>query len=707
MHNNQGGFIVISMAILISLIVLGTVLYTIQRNAVVSKSITEKLTDAYGTNELKAHAKSIALTIRKQLAQGVDPATLNETLNLSSYDNKGDNSKDENGLSADRMVNVNFNCGEDDPDIKNKDHRTEDGFPPKFKKVYYTCKKTDTPAPGFIITAYMINVKKADKGDDKMFDDAIKTSLFVYKSVNVGTVEMVSGTVYKENQVVSPGGPQVVVIPNQKIDVADELTTAADGIVKVVMRDNTRIVLGGNSKFKFNKFDFIKIDKRETVYELIKGTFRALFDKVGDNDKVYITTKTAAMGIRGTEVVVDYDDDANPNEALTLMVIEGSVKMFQPLEAKTTGNIEISPVSIPFSQAGVFDEIIAGEIFQHFRNISKPNEQGMAVKSKIGIGLNEILQSILNTSSLATYVGPLVVGKIRETRVSALLWAYLNKANANGKDLPFSLIDQAGGWKNYLIKNHNAYTATVLMPIDAIYSDFNFAVNSPKSGFNNLVLLEVPDSFKDSVATSIYMTTIYTIGPPSGDTYLLIGEDPKSVSNNEILLDQYGVKSLNYHINKPQITNIEDLNYLIGGKTNKEILDSTLPMYKASDPVGSKSLKVNNIPDQSPIDVDDDPTPSLSPSPKSTSLCCPEFNYNSIDGLCHNASKKIVSPPNTSCAQVINFPIMPTTKLKEKPTTSDKCCPKGYSINNKDCSKCEKENIFKKIWDEISEWWDK
>ena len=80
----------------------------------------------------------------------------------------------------------------------------------------------------------------------------------------------------------------------------------------MVLRDGTVMVLGANSRMELKNFAF-----DATTYEgnvavaLMRGTMRMITGLVGKtrHDAVQVNTPTALIGIRGTDFIVEVDDD--------------------------------------------------------------------------------------------------------------------------------------------------------------------------------------------------------------------------------------------------------------------------------------------------------------------------------------------------------------------------------------------------------------
>ena len=96
------------------------------------------------------------------------------------------------------------------------------------------------------------------------------------------------------------------------INAADTVYTGPDSAASMVLRDGTVMVLGANSRMELKNFAF-----DATTYEgnvavaLMRGTMRMITGLVGKtrHDAVQVNTPTALIGIRGTDFIVEVDDD--------------------------------------------------------------------------------------------------------------------------------------------------------------------------------------------------------------------------------------------------------------------------------------------------------------------------------------------------------------------------------------------------------------
>lgn len=113
---------------------------------------------------------------------------------------------------------------------------------------------------------------------------------------------------------------------NEWIKEGATLLTKKRSFVKLLFIDKSKMSLGPGSKMQISKFP----KKDAGIISLMKGQLRSKVTKnylemdKKDKSKLFIKTKTAAMGVRGTDFQVNY----NPvNENTSLITFEGRVVM--------------------------------------------------------------------------------------------------------------------------------------------------------------------------------------------------------------------------------------------------------------------------------------------------------------------------------------------------------------------------------------------
>lgn len=121
-------------------------------------------------------------------------------------------------------------------------------------------------------------------------------------------------------------GSVIDVKVDQSIPEGAVLQTAEKSFVKLIFIDKSQMNLGPNSQMVINAFP----KKEAGIITLVKGQIRSQVTKdymdMDDKNKskLYIKTKTAAMGIRGTDFQVNFNAE---NQNTALITFEGKVAM--------------------------------------------------------------------------------------------------------------------------------------------------------------------------------------------------------------------------------------------------------------------------------------------------------------------------------------------------------------------------------------------
>ncbi len=178
----------------------------------------------------------------------------------------------------------------------------------------------------------------------------------------IAKVIMVRGEVY-----VSENGNQVPLKNGIWLEEGDRITTLDKSFVRLQFIDKSTMNVGSQSQIEVKTFN----DNSKSLINIIKGKIRATVTKdalARQENKMIIATKTAAMGIRGTEFIVSYNEKENETALLTL---KGLVAM-APIEANDNirsatnliNHLNTKALEIPAGLASRFN----------------PNEKNMDVK---------------------------------------------------------------------------------------------------------------------------------------------------------------------------------------------------------------------------------------------------------------------------------------------------------------------------------------
>ena len=119
----------------------------------------------------------------------------------------------------------------------------------------------------------------------------------------VGLVKQVRG-----NVVVARAGKSLPVTLGFAVQPGDVLTTDAAASVGLILKDNTSVGVGPNSRYTIARFSFDpKTHEGAFASSLNKGTLSMISGKLAKQspDAVTVQTPATMLGVRGTEFVVE------------------------------------------------------------------------------------------------------------------------------------------------------------------------------------------------------------------------------------------------------------------------------------------------------------------------------------------------------------------------------------------------------------------
>ena len=136
----------------------------------------------------------------------------------------------------------------------------------------------------------------------KVIFSIIIFSKFLFASI--GTVTSLEGkaTIQRE-------GKNIIALAGIEIEKKDIVSTELNSKLKITLIDNTIITIGKESTLNIEEyiFDNIKADNSATELNFVKGAFHTITGEIGkiNPSKFKLKTKSASIGIRGTEIYGD------------------------------------------------------------------------------------------------------------------------------------------------------------------------------------------------------------------------------------------------------------------------------------------------------------------------------------------------------------------------------------------------------------------
>lgn len=154
------------------------------------------------------------------------------------------------------------------------------------------------------------------------------------------------------------------------------IVTGKKSFIKVkILADGSHITMGPNSKIVLTTLK----KKRGTVLIFLTGTLRSKIEKDKDKtikhkdpNKIYIKTRTAALGVRGTEFITVVNQE---NQVATLVTLEGEVAMakIDPYEAQVD-SAEVLKKSVESQDAQIVKKGRAATSYFHKEAVTKPTK---------------------------------------------------------------------------------------------------------------------------------------------------------------------------------------------------------------------------------------------------------------------------------------------------------------------------------------------
>ncbi|WP_373000627.1 FecR domain-containing protein [Sulfurimonas sp.] len=148
----------------------------------------------------------------------------------------------------------------------------------------------------------------------------ISSTLF---AKDVATITGLNG-----NAFVDRDGQKIELSLGDKLQEKDIILTKDKTKVQIIFKDETIISIGKNSTFAINEYLFEENQEPVAKFGMISGAMRAITGKIGKvaPDKFMVKTKTATMGIRGTNFSVLVGEDGSYQAYCTYGAISVTIK---------------------------------------------------------------------------------------------------------------------------------------------------------------------------------------------------------------------------------------------------------------------------------------------------------------------------------------------------------------------------------------------
>ncbi len=129
----------------------------------------------------------------------------------------------------------------------------------------------------------------------------------VTESGKAGTMKIVEGDV----RVIDAQGERPL-HPGDAVSQSDHVRTGDNGAASIVLRDGTTMMVGPKSLVDLKTFSFNSTtEDGSLVVSVLRGTMRMISGLIAHHNPqaVAITTRTATIGVRGTDFIVAVDDE--------------------------------------------------------------------------------------------------------------------------------------------------------------------------------------------------------------------------------------------------------------------------------------------------------------------------------------------------------------------------------------------------------------
>lgn len=168
-----------------------------------------------------------------------------------------------------------------------------------------------------------------------------------------GTILSMRGEVYGQ---LNSKGEKFKLVKGKSVNYNTLVSTGKRSFVKVRFDDKSIFTVGPNSKMVLTGRD----NNSPKVLHLLMGQIKAHIKKnqkipKGHNHKLYIKTKSAVMGIRGTEFVVSYN---NKNHNTSNITLSGEVDMVKRSDEEILDSIRETDVDEMNAEIEDYDETI-------------------------------------------------------------------------------------------------------------------------------------------------------------------------------------------------------------------------------------------------------------------------------------------------------------------------------------------------------------
>jgi|GEM_PF-1489635 len=212
----------------------------------------------------------------------------------------------------------------------------------------------------------------------------------------VGKITALSG-----EATLSRGTKNLIAALGSNLEIKDTISTAKNSKAQLTFKDNTIITVGKQTVFSVEEYLNDTSANSDAKFNVVTGTIRAMSGKIGKiaPDKFKVKTKTATIGIRGTDFIVQ----VLPTGELVVLCLQGTITVTPPNSNKT--------VVVP---AGSFVTISAIEILPD--GLSRTSSVSGVIPSSSSTrslsGVDPTASSVTNSTDEVTSSVPFVTNSV-------------------------------------------------------------------------------------------------------------------------------------------------------------------------------------------------------------------------------------------------------------------------------------------------------
>lgn len=149
---------------------------------------------------------------------------------------------------------------------------------------------------------------------------AILSSANLMAACNLGKVEKINGVIWLQHE-----NAKTLLDYDSKLCEGDHILSSMNSVAEFKLRDGSIIIVGKESEFVFDKYEFHKGKNAKpdvALFELVKGAFRSITGLIAKKPEHRYEVKTvvATIGIRGTDFWGGFGLTEN---GLDVMMIKG------------------------------------------------------------------------------------------------------------------------------------------------------------------------------------------------------------------------------------------------------------------------------------------------------------------------------------------------------------------------------------------------